>query len=147
MNYQIALKELEKLDEDRRIAVMGIYAGKCRQKRWHDTNVKTGRFKKGYLFLLYTLKKLKWKLKMRGLGPFVINELSPSGAVHLETLDGEQMTDFINGIHIRQYLEPLTQEMMDRMHDANKRRVQAEVLKAEAKAKADRRARAIKAQK
>ena len=36
------LDDLEKLDEDRILAVMGIYAEKRRQKRWHDQHVKTG---------------------------------------------------------------------------------------------------------
>ena len=58
------IDDLEKLDEDRRIAVLGIYAEKRRMKSWHDTHVKTGRFKTGDLVLLYTLKKLKQKLKM-----------------------------------------------------------------------------------
>ena len=81
--------QLERLDETRLLAVIGLYAEKRRRKHWHDQFVKTGRFRKGDLVLLYTLKKNKRKLKMRGLGPFVISELSTSGAVRLETLDGE----------------------------------------------------------
>ena len=38
------IDELEKLDEDRLLALVGIYAEKRRQKQWHDSNVKTGRF-------------------------------------------------------------------------------------------------------
>ena len=34
--FSARLEDLEKLDEDRRLAVMGIYAEKRRQKRWHD---------------------------------------------------------------------------------------------------------------
>ena len=109
------IDELEKLDEDRLLALVGIYAEKRRQKKWHDSNVKTGRFCEGDLVLLYTLKKHKRKLKMRGLGPFVINTLSTSGAVRLETLEGEQMTNFINGSRIKKYEEPLTQDMLMRL--------------------------------
>ena len=109
--------------------------------------VKTGRFRKGDLVLLYTLKKLKRKLKMRGLGPFVINELSPSGAVRLETLDGEPMANYINGSRLKLYHEPLTQEMLDRMHAAKTRKAQAELLKQKAKEEADERARAAKAKR
>ena len=43
---------------------------------------------------------------MRGLGPFVINELSLSGAVRLETLDGEPMANYINGSRLKLYHEP-----------------------------------------
>ena len=37
------IDNLEKLDEDRRIAILGIYAEKHRMKKWHDTHVKMGR--------------------------------------------------------------------------------------------------------
>ena len=145
--FSARLEDLEKLDEDRRLAVMGIYAKKRRQKRWHDQHVKTGRFRKGDLVLLYTLKKLKRKLKMRDLGPFVINELSPSGAVRLETLDGEPMANYINKSRLKLYHEPLTQEMLDRMHAAKTQKAQAELLKQKAKEEADERARAAKAKR
>ena len=58
-----------------------MYAEKRRQKRWHDKNLRTQEFHKGTLVLLYTLKKNKQKLKMRGLGPFVINDITVGGAV------------------------------------------------------------------
>ena len=131
------------MDEDRRIAVLGIYAKKRRMKSWHDTHVKSGRFKKGDLVLLYTLKKLKRKLKMQGLGPFVINELNSSGAVHLETLDGEQMANFINDSHLRLYHEPLTQEMMNQMQAAKMQQARAALLKKEAQEEANACAKAI----
>ena len=59
--------------------------------------------------LLYTLKKHKRKLKKRGLGPFVINELTSSGEVRLETLDGAQMPNFINGSRLKKYEKLLTE--------------------------------------
>ena len=133
------IDDLEKLDEDRQIAEK-----RC-MKNWHDTHVKTGQFKKGDLVLLYTLEKLKRKLKMRGLGPFVINELTSSGAVRLETLDDEQMANFINGSCLRLYNEPLTQEMMDQMTAAKTRQARATLLKKEAQDEANARAKAIKA--
>ena len=88
---------------------MYIYAEKQRQKSWHDTHVKTRYFQKGDLVPLYTLKKHKWNMKMRGLGPFIINELSPSGA---EKVEGKPMANFINGSHLKKCHEPLTQEML-----------------------------------
>ena len=36
------IDDLERLDEDRQIAILGIYAEKRRMKNWHDTHVKTG---------------------------------------------------------------------------------------------------------
>ena len=82
---------------------------------------------------------------MRGLGPFVFNELSPSGVVRLETLDGEPMANYINGSRLKLYHEPLTQEILDRMHAAKTQTTQAELLKQKAKKEANERARAAKA--
>lgn len=80
--------KLEKLDETRLLAIADMYAEKHRCKDWHNQKIKTKRFQEGNLVLLYTLKKHKQKLKKRGLGPFVVSELTLSRAVRLETLDG-----------------------------------------------------------
>ena len=58
--------------------------------------------------LVYTLKKHKWKLKMHGLGPYVINEITIGGAIRLETLESEPMANFINGSCLKHFHEPLT---------------------------------------
>ena len=68
--------------------------------------------------MVFTLKKHKRKLKMRGLGPYVINEIMSNGAVCLETLHGEPMANFTNGSCLRCFHEPLTQEILERMHAA-----------------------------
>lgn len=133
------IDDLEKLDADKLIALIGIYVEKQWQKRWHDTHVKTGRFWKGDLVLLYTMKTHKQKLKMRGLGPFVINELSSSGAVRLETLDGAPMANFINDSRLKKYEEPLMQDMLTQLHAAKKQREGLEMLKREAQEEARKR--------
>ena len=76
---------------------------------------------------------------MRGLGPFVISELSTSGAVRLETLDGELMTNYINGSHFKHYEEPLTEEMLNRLHAAKSRKQGVEDLRRQAKEEAQER--------
>ena len=116
------IEDLEKLDETRLKAVEGMYAEKRRQKRWHDRNLHTKEFHKGTLVLVYTLKQHKCKLKLRGLGPYVINSISPSGLVRLETLDGEPMANYINGSWLRVYNEPLTMEMLNRLHAAKNKK-------------------------
>ena len=75
------IEDLEQLDETCLRAVEGMYFEKHRQKRWHDHNLRTKEFHKGTLVLVYTLTKHKCKLKIRGLGLFVINDISPSGSV------------------------------------------------------------------
>ena len=59
------------------------------ENRWHDKKVRTKEFQLGDLVLLYTLKNQKRKLKLQGLSPFIINEITNGGAVCLATLDGE----------------------------------------------------------
>ena len=129
------------------MAVAGICAEKRRQKRWHDKNVCTKEFHKGDLVLLYTLKKQKRKLKMRGLGPFVINEITNGGAVRLETLDGEPMSTFINGSRLKRFHEPLTEAMLECMHAAKNRKIALQQMKDDAQAEAKERAAKAKARR
>ena len=67
---------------------------------------------------MYTLKKHKQKLKKRGLGPFVVNQLSTSREVCLKTLEGAQMPNFINGHPLKRYEGSLTEEMLEQLHKA-----------------------------
>ena len=87
------LEDLEKLDETWLKAVAGMYAHKRRQKQFHDAHIKTREFKQGDAVLVYTLKQHQSKFKKRGKGPYIIHELSTSGAVQLATLDGEPITN------------------------------------------------------
>ena len=136
--------ELEKLDETRLLAIAGMYA---RRKHWHDQNIKTNRFQKGDLVLLYTLKKHKRKLKKRGLGPFVVSELTSSGAVRLETLEGAQMPNFINGSRLKKYKEPLTEDMLQQLHAAKTYKEGQEQLKAKAQQESKERTKQINARR
>ena len=130
------MEQLEKLDETRLLALVGMYAKKCRQKRWHDCNVCSKEFHKGTLVLVYTLKQHKRKLKLWGLGPFVISSISLSGLVCLETLDGEPIANYINGSRLGVYNEPLTLEMLNRMHAAKNRKEAHQQMIEDAQAKA-----------
>ena len=141
------IDELDQLDETRNRVVIGIYAEKRRQKRWHDMNLRTNQFHKGSLVLVYTLKQHKKKLKPRGLGPYVIDELSPSGSVRLATLDGDQFANYINGSRLKIYNEPLTDDMLERMHAAKNRKEAQEKLKEDAQLEAKERIKRIRAKR
>ena len=130
--------ELEKLDETWLLAIAGMYAEKRRRKQWPDQNIKAQRFKEGDLVLLYTLKKHKRKLKKRGLGPFVVNQLLRSGAVRLETLEGAEMPNFINGSRLKLYEERLTEEMLEKLHRAKTYKEGQRLLREEAQKEAQR---------
>ena len=75
------IEDLEQLDETWLKVIEGMYVEKCYQKRWHNQNLHTKEFHKGKLVLAYTLKQHKCKLKLRGLSPFLIYDISPSGLV------------------------------------------------------------------
>ena len=127
---------MERLGERRRMVVMGIYAEKWQQKHWYNSKVRTQEFQKGDLVLVFTLKKHTRKLKIWGLGPYVINEITLGGAICLETLDGESMANFINGNSLKCFHEPLTQEILERMHVAKTRKLALKTLKQEAQEEA-----------
>ena len=141
------VEQLEQLDEVRLLAVVGMYAEKKRRKHWHDQYVKTKRFCRGDLVLLYTLKKHKRKLKLQGLGPFVVNDLNTSGAVRLETLDGEPMGNYINGSRLKRYKEPMTEDILVRLHAAQTQKEGQALLKQHALAEAQARVAKAKARR
>ena len=91
------VEDLEKLDDMRFQVVAVMYVEKRWQNFWHGKKIRTQKFHKGTLVLLYTLKKQNRKLKLRGLGLFVINNMTSARVVRLETLDGEPMANYING--------------------------------------------------
>ena len=132
------LDNLEKLDEVRLRAVIGMYALKRRQKSFHDARIKTKEFTKGDLVLAYTLKQHASKLKKRGLGPYVVHDISTSGALRLATLEGEQMPTWISGCRVKKYLAPLTMEILKRLHQAKERKNKAnnQIQQARAEGKA-----------
>ena len=66
---------------------------------------------------------------MRGLGPFVILDITTRGAIQLETLNGEPMANFINGSCIKRYHEPLTPEILAKLHIAHTKKAALQQLK------------------
>ena len=107
------IDELEQLDEFRLQSVAAMYAQKRRLKKFHDAHIINKEFKKGDLVLAYTLKQHTKKLKKRGMGPYIIHDLSASGAVHLATLDGEPMANWISGCRLKKYHETLTPDILE----------------------------------
>ena len=116
------MEELEKLDETRLAAVAGMYALKRRQKQFHDHHIIPRHFEVGDLVLVFTLKQLASKFTKRGRGPYVISKLSPNGAVKLETLEGEEMPNWLSGCRIKKYHEPLTNQQLKTLHKAKWRK-------------------------
>ena len=99
-----------------------MYAQKRRQKQFHDAHIINKDFQIGDLFLAYTLKQHTSKLKKRGMGPYVIHNLSSSGAVQLATLEGEPMSSWISGCRLKKYNEPMTDEILQNYMPLKKER-------------------------
>ena len=109
-----------------------MHAQKRRLKKFHDAHIINKDFQKGDLVLVYMLKQHTSKLKKRGMGPFVIHELSASGVVQLATLDGEPMANWISGCRVKKYHEPLTPKILQRLHNAKERKQKEAQMKKDA---------------
>ena len=80
------------------------------------------------------------------MGPYVIHDLSASGAVHLATFDGEPMSNWISGCRLKKYKEPLTDEILQRLHVARERKTKYENMKQKAQEEARERAAKLRKQ-
>ncbi|MCO5580816.1 hypothetical protein L7F22_034688 [Adiantum nelumboides] len=130
------LEVLEKLDETRLRAVASIYAQKRNMKSFFDQHVINKEFATGDYVLMYTLKQHSKKLQKRGNGPYVIHDISPSGAIKLATLEGEEMPNWISGCRLKKYHLPLTTEMLAKIHSAKERKNKLKETKAQAQEEA-----------
>ena len=74
----------------------------------------------------------------------MVSELTSSGAVRLETLDGAQMPNFINGSRLKKYEEPLTKEMLQQLHQAKTYKEGQTQLKEQAQREAQERRQMMK---
>ena len=64
----------------------------------------------------------------------------PSGTVHLETLNGEPMANFINGSRLCVYHEPLIDKMLAKIHAEGNHKNAQELMKQESLAEGRARA-------
>ena len=79
--------------------------------------------------MVYILKPHLKIFKKRGFRPCVVEEISLSGIVKISTLDGETISNWISGCKIRKYELPLTNDMLEQMHAAKKRKEAAKIQK------------------
>ncbi|MCO5594194.1 hypothetical protein L7F22_048218 [Adiantum nelumboides] len=126
------IEVLEKLDETRLRAVASIYAQKRNMKSFFDQHVINKEFATRDYVLMYTLKQHSRKLQKRGNGLYVIHDISPSGAIKLATLEGEEMHNWISGCILKKYHLPLTTEMLTKIHSAKERKNKLKDTKARA---------------
>jgi hypothetical protein len=100
------LAELQELKETRFLADFHRLVEKGRQKSWHDRHIKTKVFIQGDKVLLYDnrYQEHPGKLRMHWLGPFIVAEIRPLGAVRLVQLVGVLRPGWVNGARLKPYL-------------------------------------------
>jgi hypothetical protein len=104
MKRRIQISELEEMRlKDYESAT--IY--KERMKRWYDKRLQPKQFKEGDKVLLFNSKFMlfgKGKLKSKWDGSYVVQSFSPSGAVTIIDIKGDQYV--VNGQRLKVFLEP-----------------------------------------
>ena len=98
---------LQKLEEDRVMAIHHQEAQKQQQKAWHDKNIKSKNIAVGDLVLLYDskIKGKPRKLEIAWMGPYIIEDLNMNGSVRLKTLQGQVFTKVMNGARLKRYYQ------------------------------------------
>ncbi|MCO5567076.1 hypothetical protein L7F22_020761 [Adiantum nelumboides] len=76
---------LERLEEERQLAVYNGLIEKNRRKKWFDCHLKDKDIKVGDKVLMYGVRNEKKKLKYAGKGPYQVCEITPQGTIRVET--------------------------------------------------------------
>ena len=103
------LLNLNELEEQRNDAYLNSKIAKDRLKKWHDQMVAQKNFEKGDQVLLYNSKLYLFsgKLKSRWIGPFIIHQVYPNGA--MELLNSKDNKPFkVNGQRLKPFATPFT---------------------------------------
>jgi hypothetical protein len=100
------LMELQELEETIFLAEFHQSIEKERQKSWHDRHINTKVIMQGDKVLLYDIwyQKHPGNLHMHWLGPSIIAEIRPSGAVRLRQLDGILRPGWVNNALLKPYM-------------------------------------------
>ena len=106
------LENLERLTETRLLAFQALLAEKANRKAWHDNKVRDKDLTEGDMALKFASQLHKKKLKLRGEGPYVVSEITKTGACRIRTLEGLDIPRFMNGSKLKRYYGPLTLEAL-----------------------------------
>ncbi|RYA42775.1 DDE-type integrase/transposase/recombinase, partial [Enterobacter cloacae complex sp. GF14B] len=135
---------LERLDEERQLAVQNALVEKDRRKKWFDRHLKNKDINVGDKVLMYGVRNEKKKLKYAGKGPYRVCEITPQGTIRVETLDGVETIGFLNGSKFKRYYDPLIQEELCAIHTKKAAKAQIELKKIQAQAEAKERQQRIR---
>ena len=76
---------------------------KANRKAWHDDKVRDKDLAEGDMALKFASQRHKKKLKLWGEGPYVVSEITKTGACRIHTLEGIDIPGFINGSKLKRY--------------------------------------------
>ena len=101
--------DLNELEELRNDTYLNSKFSKERWKKWHDQMVARKNFEKADQVLLYDSKLHLFlgKLKSRWIGPFIIRQVYPNGAVELLNSKDNKLFK-VNGQRLKPYAVPFT---------------------------------------
>ena len=99
------LLKLSSLEEWRNEAYENARLFKEKVKRWHDKRILKREFNGGDKVLLYRsrLRFFAGKLLSKWEGPFIIEEVYRSGAIKINSLDGDK-PQVVNGQRLKHYI-------------------------------------------
>jgi hypothetical protein len=99
------LAQLVQLEEDHFIIGFHQQVKKEREKAWYYRHIKQKKFQVGDVVLLYGSKFMQHpgKFRMHWRGPYVIQHVTETGVVQLETLNGKVLGGMVNGIQLKLY--------------------------------------------
>ena len=104
---------MNELDKNRLVAVDQTMLIQQQRSNWHDRFIKKKVFCEGDWELLYDSRfkrDFKGKLRIRWMGPYLVDRVFDNGTVRLVTIDENRAPLFANGHRLRLYHEPISKD-------------------------------------
>ena len=107
------MNQLNEIDEKRLAAVDQTVLIQQQRSNWNDRFIKKKVFCEGDWELLYDSifkRDFKGKLRIRWLGPYLVDRVFNNGTVFLVTIDENHAPLFSNGHRLRLYHKPVSKD-------------------------------------
>ena len=99
------LQQLEKMEEDRDLALQHTYLQQAQRKKAYDKKLKRADIQAEDWVLLYDnrFNKFPGKLHTRWLGPYKVVNVWDNGSLQLQDMEGEDLPTRTNGARVKKY--------------------------------------------
>ena len=107
--------QINELEEIRNEAYDSAWIYKEKTKAYHDKRLRRKTFEVGQKVLLFhsRLSLFPGKLRSRWIGPFVVTNVFPHGAVEIKSLNPGRKSFKVNGHQLKPYFEPFTETTIE----------------------------------